>query len=200
MIEELEGKHLKAFAKIVDSGTPGQVAQETLAYALSCSFGVAKYFPVASRSSLARGVPLSPQSYVGAEDAASALNDVIRSPTPFQVRRALQELRSLEGVRLFRREAWSGMVEALRLSEVTPGLSAYDAVVQIRSRMSIVGRKAESRIVGRPLLVKGLEFDHAVLAEVDGLNAHELYVALTRGSSTVSIVTNSHSLNPRRPY
>ncbi|MGO4859663.1 AAA family ATPase [Arthrobacter sp. 2MCAF14] len=200
MIEELEGKHLEAFAGIADGGLPRQVAQETLAYALSCSFGVAKYFPVTSRSSLARGVELSPQSFIGAEHAASALNDIIRSPTPFRVRRALQELRSMEGVRLFRREAWSGMIEALRLCEATPGLTVYDAVVQIRSRMSIVGRKAESRIVGRPLLVKGLEFDHAVLTEVDGLNAHELYVALTRGSSTVSMVTNSHSLNPPRPY
>jgi hypothetical protein len=143
---------------------------------------------------------LSAQSFPGAEGAVFALNRVIADPSPRSVRVALQALRDVEGVRLFRREAWFGIVEALRICESTPGLPVHDAVVLIRNKISITGRRPESRIVGRPLLVKGLEFDHAVITEADQLNAHELYVALTRGSSSVGIVTDALSISPPRPY
>lgn len=200
MIEELEGRHLKVFAKIVDGAIPGQIAQETLAYAISCSSGVAPRFSASARGVLARGGLLSARSFPGAEGAVFALNGVIADPSPRSVRVALQALRDVEGVRLFRREAWFGIVEALRICESTPGLPVHEAVVLIRNKISITGRGPESRIVGRPLLVKGLEFDHAVITEADQLNAHELYVALTRGSSSVGIVTDALIISPPRPY
>ncbi len=57
------------------------------------------------------------------------------------------------------------------------------------------GRSVHRRTVGTPLLVKGLEFDHAiVLCEPDGFTLNELYVALTRGSRSLTVVSESRVL------
>ena len=47
--------------------------------------------------------------------------------------------------------------------------------------------------VGRPLLIKGLEFDHAFVLAAGAVefNREELYVALTRGSSTLTIASDA---------
>jgi DNA helicase IV len=47
------------------------------------------------------------------------------------------------------------------------------------------------------LLVKGLEFDHAVLLwEPDHFSVQGLYVALTRASRSLTIVSSSRTLIP----
>ena len=38
------------------------------------------------------------------------------------------------------------------------------------------------------LLVKGLEYDHAVVLDADSLDAKHLYVAMTRGSKSLTII------------
>ena len=44
------------------------------------------------------------------------------------------------------------------------------------------------RIVSRTLLIKGLEFDHSVVLDPSELDAKHLYVAMTRGARTLSIL------------
>ena len=44
-------------------------------------------------------------------------------------------------------------------------------------------------MVSRTLLVKGLEFDHVVIADIGNhTEVHDLYVALTRARKTVTIL------------
>lgn len=50
--------------------------------------------------------------------------------------------------------------------------------------------------IGTILLVKGLEFDHAIVLEADSLSKKELYVALTRGAKSLTIVSSSPTLSP----
>jgi DNA helicase-2/ATP-dependent DNA helicase PcrA len=63
----------------------------------------------------------------------------------------------------------------------------------------LTGRHPESRILARPSLVKGLEFDRAVVLGAEKYNAHELYVAMTRGSVNLAVVSAKAELQPRRP-
>jgi hypothetical protein len=55
--------------------------------------------------------------------------------------------------------------------------------------------------VGTTLLVKGLEFDHAVVLDADALDAKNLYVALTRGARSLTVVSRGpdHWTRMRRP-
>jgi len=51
-------------------------------------------------------------------------------------------------------------------------------------------------VVSRPLLVKGLEYDHVIILNPEKYSAQELYVALTRGSKSVTIISNTVVLPP----
>lgn len=53
------------------------------------------------------------------------------------------------------------------------------------------------RFLGTPLLVKGLEFDHAVVMYPEDMTARELYVAITRGSKSLTIVSKSRVIMPK---
>ena len=47
------------------------------------------------------------------------------------------------------------------------------------------------KLIGTTLLVKGLEFDHAIVLDAASLTRKELYVALTRGARSVTIISSS---------
>jgi hypothetical protein len=200
MIEELEGKFLRAFAEIVDNGTSVQIADATLGYVLGCAFGVAGEIHMNDRRPLQFGTPINLDRVPsGLTAAVAALNALLVSSGVGAIRRTLVAFSRFPGFKLYRREAWFGMLDALRLCETTDDLTALAAVVSIRNKMRSMGRRPESRIVGRSLLVKGLEFDHAVVIGPEGLNAHELYVCLTRGSQSVTVISDRTTFQPPRP-
>lgn len=199
MIEEIEGKHLRAFANIVDSGTNADVASGAAQFAIECAFGLTEAFTPSDRRRLEAGREIPLTGEIETKTAIQAVNSLLVDSTPAAVRLALTAIGRIPTFRLYRREAWFGVLDALRLCEATNGLVVLEAVVSIRTRMSRTGRRPESRIVGRPLLVKGLEFEHAVLEDPVKYDAHELYVALSRASTSLTIVTDSMWFSPLRP-
>jgi DNA helicase IV len=52
------------------------------------------------------------------------------------------------------------------------------------------------RIVSRPVLIKGLEYDHAVVLDADVHTPTALYVALTRARQTLTILSQAPILRP----
>lgn len=46
-------------------------------------------------------------------------------------------------------------------------------------------------------MVKALEYDHAVILDADSLDAKNLYVAMTRGAKTLTIVGEQRHLPAR---
>jgi hypothetical protein len=199
MIEELEGRFLRDFAQIVDNEAPAAIAAATAGFAIQCAFGVADVLPIDQRRRLAQDKPLS-LTDCNTPDVHGALNRILVDPRPCVVLEALLAIRcNVTRFSLYRREAWFGILDALRLADANADTTVLRGVVQLRHKISLLGRRPESRIVGRPLLIKGLEFDHAVLTEVERLNAHELYVALSRGARSVTVVTSSLVLRAERP-
>ncbi|VXB28431.1 UvrD-helicase domain-containing protein [Plantibacter sp. T3] len=200
MIEEIEGKHLRAFATIIDANDAGEIAAGTVQFAIDCAFGLTDSFPMRQRNrlrggDLLNGAPTSSEM----DEAVCSVNALFDDASASRVRTALLALSQMPSFRLYRREAWFGVLDALRLCEATEDLPVLDAVVSIRTRVSRAGRRPESRIVGRPLLIKGLEFDHAVVADIYGYNAHELYVVLSRASTSLTVITNETWFAPPRP-
>ena len=51
--------------------------------------------------------------------------------------------------------------------------------------------------MGTTLLVKGLEFHHAVVLDADAYDARNLYVALTRGSNSLTVVSRGQIIQPK---
>jgi DNA helicase-2/ATP-dependent DNA helicase PcrA len=52
-------------------------------------------------------------------------------------------------------------------------------------------------IVSRTVLVKGLEFDHALVLDADSMDAQNLYVAMTRGSRSLTVLSKRPVLCPK---
>lgn len=133
-------------------------------------------------------------------DQAERLAAVAAEPTPAN---ALAWLDSVLMDRhsdwwLYRRECAFQLREALRHCAGTTFVELPDLIAQARTRARHRGRPSHRRAIGTPLLVKGLEFDHAVLLwEPDHLSVEGLYVALTRAAKTLTIVSRSRTLIPR---
>ncbi len=129
---------------------------------------------------------------------ADRLSTLANAPTPANA------LAWLEGVLahrddwwLYRRECVFQLREALRHCTGETFAELPDMVAAARTRARHRGRLTHRRTIGTPLLVKGLEFDHAVLFwEPDHLSVQGLYVALTRASKSLTIVSNSRTLIP----
>lgn len=131
------------------------------------------------------------------KDHATRLDALANDPTPANA------LAWLEGVLhhrewwLYRRECVFQLRAALREC-VGRNLTALpDAVAAARTRARHRGRQTHVRSIGTPLLVKGLEFDHAVvLWEPEKFSLEGLYVAITRGAKSLTIVSRSRTLLP----
>lgn len=69
--------------------------------------------------------------------------------------------------------------------------SSFDeAAYAARYRTRINGRNLDNQIISSTLLIKGLEFDHAIVLNADQLqNAENFYVAITRASKSLTILS-----------
>src|SRR5476651_408646 len=105
----------------------------------------------------------------------------------------LDALKGMPGTYLFRREMFYAMRSALILKGSMEGHTLMSAVAEVQNKQRHMGRKLPFRCIGSTLLVKGLEFDHAVVVQSANMSAKDWYVALTRATRTIRIVS-SHGL------
>lgn len=100
------------------------------------------------------------------------------------------------GVRRFRPAVLGACLRALDMCGGSDGMGFREAALHIREQNRFMGRRLPRRGVGSTLLLKGLEADVAVILNADQLDAHNLYVAMTRGSRKLVICSKSPVLNP----
>lgn len=110
--------------------------------------------------------------------SSGSLNDVLA---------ALLLFPKVPDARIVRDELFYEMVRALKALENSGYASLTEAATAIRNQTRVQGRRMRQHVVSRTLLVKGLEFDHVAIVNPSELNKENLYVAMTRGSRTLSI-------------
>ena len=83
------------------------------------------------------------------------------------------------------------MRNASKFFESGEAESLEDAAWRMRERTRRRGKKLPRAIVSRTLLVKGMEFDHALILDASGLADKEnFYVAVTRASRSLTIFSD----------
>jgi DNA helicase-2/ATP-dependent DNA helicase PcrA len=97
---------------------------------------------------------------------------------------------------MYRRELFDEMIRGLRTTIANGNGSLQDALWVVRNRSRFAGRRLGRCVVGTTLLVKGLEFDHAIVLDADGMDAKDLYVALTRGARSLTIFSRDQTITP----
>lgn len=97
--------------------------------------------------------------------------------------------------RVFRRGLFTPMMTALVAAAARPDADLVAAAGSVRDQGRFAGRRLPTKAVGSTLLLKGLESDHALILNADQMSAAHLYVALSRGSRSVTVF----STNPMLP-
>ncbi|MFO0750340.1 MAG: UvrD-helicase domain-containing protein [Myxococcota bacterium] len=130
-------------------------------------------------------------------DHLARLEAIARQPSPDTICDALEAILGEKDWYLYRPENVMQLRSALRESRGQTRSDLPAAVAAARVRARHVGRRTYGRSVGTPLLVKGLEFDHAVVLRPESLTREGLYVAITRGSKSLTLVSASRVIIPR---
>ncbi|MGX6570579.1 UvrD-helicase domain-containing protein (plasmid) [Cupriavidus necator H16] len=109
------------------------------------------------------------------------------------VKRLIEAVRQQPGTRVFRPIVLRACLTALDTSS-TGGTTLQEAAIRIREQGRMQARALPRRAVGSTLLLKGLEAHVAVVLAADTLNASNLYVALTRGSTQLVVCSRTPQL------
>jgi hypothetical protein len=127
----------------------------------------------------------------GIEQVLAALDSLRTSPTYEQLGHTAAAIRAVPTLKVYRWEAWDDTVEAIATT-ADNGESAVDNLARRRERLRRTGRRSHARIASRTLLVKGLEYDHVVIADLSKIrDPRNLYVALSRARKTVTVIGGS---------
>lgn len=189
VMEALDEKLPMTLAKTIDAEEGAKIAKAVVDFAVACSIGLSKHISVAKRKQLGEGRSFSTKS-AELQPAYEAVLRLRRAPEPEAVRTALELLRKLPKVAVHCREAWDEVINSVTIAG-TEGCTVAEALHRTRNHSRAVGRRHVARVVSRPLLVKGLEYDHVVILNPERYSAQELYVALTRGSKSVTVISDA---------
>lgn len=129
-------------------------------------------------------------------EAAAALSAVADGAGPSAMADALDALARLEGVKVYRRELLWAAIDTLRDVGNAEDADFLDALRRRRSRTSHIGRRLARCSAGSTLLLKGMEFDHAVVVDTGQFTVNDFYVAITRGSKSLTVISATPVIDP----
>jgi DNA helicase-2/ATP-dependent DNA helicase PcrA len=193
-IEEIEGKAIFSFVeKIQRARTDRAKLKLVLALAHQCMTAVTASLP----SATARGEQTVIRENTRNPRIAHAANAFLADPQSSAMLALLLTLKGTDGVQITRADLFNRMIGILRNHVLHPQHSLTEAAeiyqAEFRYRGRPVGRR---KLIATTLLVKGLEFDHAIILDAVSLSKRELYVALTRAARSLTIISSSPVLDP----
>lgn len=193
-IEEIEGRDLHNFIKRLESfDLASDRLKVAISFAAKCMTAVNQNLSAGTR----RGERVGIQTNTRSPEIASAANDYLDDPTSSNLAQFFCRLKENTNTKIFRRDLFNRVIEVLRVHTMSEALNLPQAADKFQSEFRHRGRIVGSRkIVSTTLLVKGLEFDHGIVLDASSLSSKELYVALTRGSKTLTIISKASILRP----
>lgn len=194
VMEAIEGKDMLQFGQVIDRADGPELAAATAAWAKDCISGVSTAIKSTDVDRLRSGKSTATLRRPGAEAAHEHLSRLLDFPTPAVVLDALLAAEQIDEGTLYRYDAWSTVLAALRsVGDATSSVAR--AVLQQRNRSRATGRRGGLRSVSRPTLIKGLEYDHAIVLDAALHDPPSLYVALTRARKTLTVISAGPQLS-----
>lgn len=194
-IEEVEGKDLHLFIKKLSAAkTTKQGFLLALEFGKKCFTGVTKALTAGTQ----KGEVAKQSKVTKYPLVLHAANAYLKEPTSAHLRAFFLALKDNPETSAYRRDLLYRFLSVLKIHIDGGAVTLTDAVNLYQRDMRHTGRPISHRkLIGTTLLVKGLEYDHAVILDADSLDAKELYVAMTRGAKTLTIVGEQQHLPAR---
>jgi hypothetical protein len=149
------------------------------------------------KSGLARGKTVGHLVRPGLEQALAGFDAVVTEPSFASLADAMNTVMKSPALRLHSHEAWFDIQAAL-VGAVAAGddpSALTEELARARDRLRRQGRRDRSRVVSRTLLVKGLEYDHVVIDNIERTtDVNNLYVALTRARKSITVIGDTHTI------
>lgn len=194
ILEPIDSKDMKAFIGRFKSTCAYEKAMAALDFGCCCFSGISKTLLKPEYGALQKkACPKQRQSF----SVFVSLKELLDKNDLGSLITLIESLRGINKSHLYRKELFFETLKVLR-EGLRTGNDLQDILVIVRENTRRVGRKIYSRIIARTVLIKGLEFDHAIILDAHLFDEKNLYVALTRASKTVTIVSGSDCLLQNR--
>lgn len=135
-----------------------------------------------------------------------SLDRVVDNPTLAELANAMDNIQKSAHIRLHSHEAWSDAKVAIRgaAAQGEDKSTLHNELAKARNSLRYSGHRERLRVISRTLLVKGLEYDHVIIADAGNhTEVNDLYVALTRARKSIQILASDDTLrlaqSPRGP-
>lgn len=188
-MEELDCRSLMDFARQIDNAKTGtEKAAHFIPFAAQCFTTVGSELSGFLRHYREGRVP-STAKLTKNLLVIEALN---RLAMRSDVRSLVEAARAIDrypGAILYRRELWQEMKSTTLTFLNGTHESLEETAWYVRDRARRNGRRPDLHVVSRTLLIKGLEFDHAIVMDAHKLNGKEFYVAVSRGRESVTVLS-----------
>jgi DNA helicase-2/ATP-dependent DNA helicase PcrA len=191
-IEEIEGKDLHSFIKkLVAANTAQTGFLLVVKFAMKCLTGV----PNALTAGTRRGEVTKLRRTTKYPLVLQAANDYLTDPSSSHLKAFFETLKSNPETSAYRRDLLYRFLNVLKIHLDGQATTLVEAGILYQREMRHSGRPINHRkLIGTTLLVKGLEYDHAVILDADSLDAKDLYVAMTRGAKSLTIIGTGRHL------
>ena len=181
-LEAISCKTLHAAAKTIDRSTGLARAKAIVDFASKCLTGLEKAEFLKALDARQQGRRLGQAKFGSLYPLTDA---VISGGTEASMLALLQALHDRPSAYLYRREMFYAMRSALQLKATRQLATLNISVLEVQTRMRHAGRRLGNRSIGSTLLVKGLEFERAIIVAEDSMTRKDWYVALTRATTNI---------------
>lgn len=194
-IEELEFNDLKTFADKFDNSADNELHNLVITTLSEIAVGMTRQ-RIEIISQLRNGKTLLNKEYLADRGIFDELAQISKENNISAILKFCNLASNLSKYKVFRMEFYRLMIEAL--NKLNSGLHASmkEATESVVNQYRYAGRFNDRRTVGRIRLVKGLDYDHVYIFDLDKFkDPREVYVALTRAKKTLTIISNTNILN-----
>lgn len=191
-IEEVEGKDLFNFIKkLEEAKTTSQMLCAAIEFAKKCMNGIDGILSETTK----RGEPAKITKATKYPEVAELANQFLATASSSNLGRLFNAFQRNPETSTFRRDLMNRFMKVIRLHAENEGITLLDCAKRYQRDFRHSGRPLRhNKLIGTTLLVKGLEYDHAIVLGGESMSAKELYVALTRGAKSVTIVTTKNEI------
>ncbi|OIQ63642.1 hypothetical protein GALL_548170 [mine drainage metagenome] len=189
-IEEVEGKVLFTFINELHSAkTVNKRLLVAVDFIKKCFAGVDKVLVSGTKKgNFAKPTASTKKTLI---PILSCANSYLSEPTSKSLRDFFILIRDHPDTIFYRRDLFNRFLNILKIQIDAEAHTLLESAEMYQVDFRHLGRPIRhSKLIGTTLLVKGLEYDHAVILDGDSLDLKGLYVAMTRGSKSLTIISN----------
>lgn len=200
VMEEIEGKFMAKWLDKLEQTEPGYYASWLFEFTKKChcGHGALEPRPLGKRYADRRtGADLLTAKREPVRVTIEALDRLVTNPTLTELASAMDVIPTTGALRLHSHEAWFDVKTAIRgaIAAGDDKTVLRGELAKARDALRHTGRRERRRIISRTLLVKGLEYDHVLIADIGmHLEVNDLYVALTRARKSIHILGSTDTI------